>query len=255
MQFRSTSPNQFWFDIYAPTGEFAVTIPPVPNRTLVYQYQDTTLVVDNCLLEPQTNTQFMVFRIRNPVAGIWRLYAYSKTESLPMQFHLWLPIQDFISKSTFFYRADNYTTITAPGNQLRLICITAYNPADKTLYYYASKGFTINNEPKPDLTAPGVDILSPTANSQFAPSTGTSISAAYMAGVTALVLEWGIVRGYYTRMNTATVKRLLIQGADRDPSITYPSPDWGYGILNITKVINSLTMFLQNTPSPSPYLT
>lgn len=257
MQFRSTSPNQFWFDIYAPTGEFVVTIPPIHNKTLVYHYKDTTLVVDNSLLEPQTNTQLMVFRIRKPAAGIWRLYTYNKLESLPMQFHLWLPIQDFISKSTFFYRSDNYTTITAPGNQLRLICSTAYNPADKTLYYYASKGFTINNEPKPDLTAPGVDIVSPTTNNHFAASTGTSISAAYIAGVTALILEWGIVRGHYTKMNTANIKRLLIQGADRDPLITYPSPDWGYGILNITKVVNSLTMLLPNTTSaipPSPYL-
>ncbi|MGB8453128.1 MAG: S8 family peptidase [Anaerocolumna sp.] len=236
MQFRSISPNQFWIDLYSPTGAFVAAIPPVSSNTMVFSYQQTSIIVDSQLQEPQANTHFIVFRIRNPIAGIWRLYIYEKTAGLPMQFHIWLPISDFIKKSTFFYRSNNNTTITAPGNQLRLICATAFNPENRTLYYYASKGFTISNHPKPDLAAPGVNILSPALNNQFTGNTGTSISAAYTAGIAALLMEWGITRNNYTKMNTPIIKRILIQGAVRDPALTYPNPDWGYGMIDISNI-------------------
>lgn len=247
MQFRSTSPNLFRIRLYAPTGDFIAAIPTDSNRTLVYTYQDTTIIVDSQLQEPLTSTQFIVFRIRSPIPGIWRLYTYGNSDGLPMNFHLWLPIHGFIQKSTFFYRSSNNTTITAPGNQIDLTCVTAYDQRNRTLYYYASKGFTISDYPKPDLAAPGVNILSPSLNNQFVNSTGTSISAAYTAGVAAIMLEWGIVKGHYPKMNNAIIKRLLIQGADRDPALTYPNPDWGYGTLNIRKVIELLYILLENT--------
>lgn len=246
MQFRSTSPNQYWINVYAPSGEFITTISPGPVNTQVSEYQGTTIIVDNQLQEPLSSTQFTVFRISKPVAGIWRLYIYGNSDGLPMNFHLWLPIHNFIKKSTFFYRSNNNTTITTPGNQSDLICVTAYDPLIGTLYYFASKGFTINDYPKPDLTAPGVNILSPALNNQFINSSGTSISAAYTAGVAAMMFEWCIVQGLYPFMNNAVIKKLLIQGADRKPELTYPNPDWGYGTVNIEKVLELLKILLRN---------
>ncbi len=246
MQFRSTSPNQFWIDLYAPTGDFIATIPPPPHNTLVLTYQDTSIIVDSHHQEPQTGTQFIVFRIRNPMAGTWRLNIYGNTGDLAMQFHLWLPIHNFIKEDTFFFNSSNNTTITAPGNQTDLVCATAYDPANQTLYFFASRGFTITNYPKPDLTAPGVNILSPSLNNQYVSSTGTSISAAYTAGAAALIMEWSIVRGYYPRMNNVIIRRILQQGASRDPSLTYPNPDWGYGILDLEKIDEILNLLLIN---------
>ena len=34
-------------------------------------------------------------------------------------------------------------------------------------------------------------------------------------------------------INTLIAKSILIRGADRNPSLTYPNREWGYGTLNL----------------------
>jgi DNA replication protein DnaD len=70
--------------------------------------------------------------------------------------------------------------------------------------------------------------------------TGTSISAAHTAGVAALLLEWGIVRGNLSSMSTIEIKKLMTRGARRQLDVEYPNRDWGYGILDVYNVFDSL---------------
>jgi hypothetical protein len=69
---------------------------------------------------------------------------------------------------------------------------------------------------------------------------GTSVSAAHTAGIAAMLLEWGKIRGNVSHMDGTDVKNLLIRGARRDTGKTYPSREWGYGILDIYGVYESL---------------
>jgi subtilisin family serine protease len=74
----------------------------------------------------------------------------------------------------------------------------------------------------------------------FTTFSGTSVSAAHTAGVVALIMEWGIVRGNLRSISTVEVKKLIIRGARRQPDIIYPNRDWGYGILDLFSVFDSL---------------
>lgn len=240
MEFWGLSPSKFWVDIFAPTGEFVTRIPPTLAKTLYLTFYNTNITVDTNSKEAQTNKQFILFRFQNPMAGTWRFLIYEGKGDLPLRYHIWLPITGFLSPGTFFLKSNNETTITTPGNSGGPICITAYNYINQSLYYNASRGFTVPNIPKPDLAAPGVNILCPGKNNQFVNATGSSVAAAHVAGVAVMLLEWGIIRGNYTDMNNAMIKRLLIQGAKRSQNLEYPNPDWGYGILDIFRTYQSI---------------
>ncbi len=97
--------------------------------------------------------------------------------------------------------------------------------------YDASKGFTSINLPKPDIAAPGVNILAPTLENTFLPFSGTSIASAYTAGIAAGLLEWGIVKGFFPNMDNIIVRYIITSTATRDNSLIYPNPDWGFGII------------------------
>jgi subtilisin family serine protease len=144
-------------------------------------------------------------------------------------------MENFITQGTFFIKPDNHTTLTTPGNSDFVIVVTAYNHINNTLFYNASNGFTASGFIKPDIAAPGINILSPILNNNFARLTGTSLAAAHTAGIAAMILEWGVVRGNYPSMNTHEVRNLLIKGAKRCQNITYPNEQWGFGILDAYK--------------------
>ncbi|TAH63948.1 MAG: hypothetical protein EWM47_13300, partial [Anaerolineaceae bacterium] len=150
------------------------------------------------------------------------------------------PMEGFISDNTYFIRSDPYTTILTLGNALNPLTVTAYNDADDSLYQNSSRGYTRINRIKPEVAAPGVNVIGPTLDGGFAPFTGTSVSAAHTAGIAALIFEWGIIRGNLPGMSTIEIKNLIIRGARRDINIVYPNRDWGYGILDIFNVFNAL---------------
>lgn len=242
MELYGIPPGELWVEIYAPTGEYLSRIPPSlgSQKTIQIFYYDTSIIVDNQVKEEFTaQHQLTIFRIKNPIPGIWKFLIYS-ADNLTTNFHVWLPIAPFISKGTYFLEPNNNTTITAPGNAERPITVTAYNPDNNTLYYYASKGNTVNNLPKPDITAAGVHVKAPTLNGQFIQSAGTSIASANAAGIAALLLEWGIVRGNIPSLNTVSIKKLFALSANRFPILEYPNEDWGYGTLDIYKILETL---------------
>jgi hypothetical protein len=157
-----------------------------------------------------------------------------------MEFDIWLPMGNFISSDTFFIRSTPYTTILSLGNARIPITTTAYNMVDDSLYLEASRGFTRIDVIKPEIAAPGVEILAPSLNHDFVRVTGTSPAAAHVTGVAAMLLEWGMVRGNYPSMNSLDMKAFMTRGARRNVNIEYPNRDWGYGILDVFNIFESI---------------
>ncbi|MDF2804083.1 MAG: hypothetical protein K0S61_3986 [Anaerocolumna sp.] len=246
MEFWGDAPSVFSVDIFTPDGRYIAHITPtiLQENTMQLIIDDTILYIDNQVRESRVGDQFILFRFHNPMIGVWRFQIYA-VEVFPRNFHVWLPIDNFISKETYFNNSNDYTTILMIGNTDKITTITAYNPINATLYYNASKGFTKNGNIKPEVAAPGVNIYAPTMGGSFTNTTGTGVAAAHGAGIVALLLEWGIMKGNLPQMNGVDVNRILIQGASRNPDIMYPNPEWGYGILDLN---NSLEMIVDLRP-------
>ncbi len=241
MEIWGDSPGVYSVDIQTPSGEYVPQIIPRldENRDITFIFEQTEISVDYQIIESQSGDQLILIRLRNPSSGIWRFNVYGRG-ALSTGFHAWLPMDGFISDNTYFVRSDPYTTILSLGNALVPITVTAYNIEDDSLYLNASRGYTRTGVVKPEIAAPGVNILAPTPDQGFAAVTGTSASAAHATGVAAMLLEWAIVRGNQPGLNTVDMKIFMIRGARRELDIQYPNRDWGYGILDVYNIFDIL---------------
>ena len=242
MELWGTAPNTYSIDILSPSGEY---IPRIAeglrvSREINFIFIRTVIFVDYQLIESSTGDQVIIMRFQQPAAGIWRFQVFTRGD-LQGSFHIWLPSDDFITGNTYFTTPDPFTTITSPGNSLVPITVTAYNPiVGNTLYQGASRGYSRIGTIKPEIAAPGVNLPAPTLGHGFTLMTGTSAAAAHTTGVSAILLEWGIVRNNYPGIDSVEVKRFIIRGADRNAGQTYPNRDWGYGILDLFNVFDIL---------------
>lgn len=229
-----SAPNLFSVELQSPTGDFVSRIPARlgENRTIQFLLENTTVYVGYQIAEQESGAQLIFLRFLRPSAGIWKIGVYASGIS-PMEFHMWLPIQNFTSEHLFFIRSNPDTTLTIPGSDMVPMSMTAYNHRNESIYVEASRGFTRAGEIKPDLAAPGVDIEGPGLNKRMVRRSGTSIAAAHGAGIMALLLEWAIIRGNDRSLNSVAMKNYLIRGAKRDMNISYPSVQWGYGMIDI----------------------
>ncbi len=241
MELWGEAPSIYSIDITSPSGEYVSKLFSSINESmeLSFIFEETVIYLLYELIETQSGDQLIFLRFTNPTPGIWRFNVYDRSD-INLGFHMWLPMGKFISDSTFFIRSDIYTTILSLGNAIVPITVTAYNDSNESLYLYASRGYTRIGVIKPEIAAPGVNVTGPTLQKGYTSYTGTSVAAAHTAGVVAMLLEWGHVKGNLPDMNTIALKILILRGARRKEDIEYPNRDWGYGILDIYRVFDSL---------------
>jgi subtilisin family serine protease len=241
MELWGISPNTFSVDITTPSGEYISRIDIRLNETreITFIFEPTIIYIDYQMVESQSGDQLILFRFSKPSQGIWKFNVYGRG-LFPMTFDMWLPMNNFIGPDTFFARSDASTSLLSLSCAISPISVTAYNIADESLFLDAGRGYSRIQIVKPDIAAPGVNIVAPTVTGGFAEVTGTSLAVAHTAGVAAMLMEWGIVKGNYPKMSTQDMKTFMIRGARRKADTTYPNRDWGYGILDIFRVFDEI---------------
>ena len=146
---------------------------------------------------------------------------------------MWLPVQGLISEETYFLEPSPYNTVTAPGDSLESITVTAYQYRDNSLYVQASRGFMPDGNVVPQVAAPGVQIRIPLLNGLYGNASGTSLSAAQTAGAAALLCEGAVIRGNQPYFTGSSVKNYITRGAEREERMQYPNRDWGFGRMDL----------------------
>jgi len=239
-----SAPGIYSIDIISPSGEY---IPRIPaslqvSRRITFIFEETIIYIEYQTVELGTGDQLIMLNFKNTAAGTWRFTVYAQGD-LVGEFHVWLPMGDFITRETHFLQPDIYTTVLTPGNAYVPITVTAYNPIGGALYVNASRGYTRSNVVQPELAAPGVNYIAPALNGGYTNYTGSGVASAHTAGIVALLMEWGVVRGNQTSFDTVEIKKYLIRGAERSENLTYPNREWGYGVLNL---FNTFDVLRQN---------
>ncbi len=255
----------------SPSGEVIERIPMTVGQETTVSFQlDATRILISYQITESSSGRFLAFlRFTDPAPGIWHIRVYP-TLFVSGQFHIWLPMQGFLTEDTGFLRPDPDITITDPGNAPLLLTVSTYNHVTGSLYIHSSRGFTAAGQIKPDFAAPGVEVqgpgLPPAASSlprqtgstpasettgssgisgslrESAPpsntipltrKTGSSVAAAITAGAVACLFSWGFTQGNDMTLTSISVKSILIRGADRKEAFRYPNRQWGYGTLNL----------------------
>ena len=219
----------------SPTGEVAreISVPLRGENTVSFLLEQTQITVYTQIADVSSGSQFIFMRFENPMSGIWRILIRNSLD-IRETFHLWLPVRGFITDETYFLRPDPDTIITDPGNARYPITVTAYDHTKNSIYIHASRGYSLSGRIKPDLAAPGVNILGASVSGRrLTRMSGTSVSAAHLAGAAAILLNWGVLNANYPYLNTPVLKSIFVRGAQRNPALTYPNREFGYGTLNL----------------------
>lgn len=165
-------------------------------------------------------------------SGIWtfRLTPHSIKAG---QYDFWLPTSNILNPDTKFLQPTPETTLTIPSTAARVISVGAYNDFYMTYADFSGRGYTrVDRLVKPDIVAPGVNIIAPKAGGGYEAVTGTSFAAPFVTGSAALLMEWGIVKGNDPFLYGEKIKAYLIRGArPLSSESVYPNPQLGYGAL------------------------
>jgi hypothetical protein len=171
-------------------------------------------------------------------AGEWRLEIQGNAVFSDGTVHGWVERDD--ARAVHFKTGSaNELTLSIPGTARTVISVGACQPADPLrLSPSSSRGPTRDDRRKPELVAPGVDIVAAqagTANGLMA-MTGTSMAAPHVTGAVALLLARRARNGH-PQLNAAQIKAALSQCL-RNFNGRW-QPGFGHGALDVDLLLNA----------------
>ena len=160
--------------------------------------------------------------------GIWKI-RLTPIRITDGAFDMWLPAGNVLNSGTGFLNPVEETTLTIPSTATKVITVGAYDARFDQAAAFSGRGYTrATNQVKPDLVAPGVEIMSCAPGGGYQVRTGTSMATPFVTGSAALLMQWGITDGNDAYLYGEKMKAYLIRGARKLPGFTaYPNPVLG----------------------------
>lgn len=226
------TPGRLTLDVVSPSGETVTEIRAVSGVHYQHHFlpENTTLEIFFGVSQEATREQVVVMRFLSANQGIWKVRTHFSGEN--PRFNIWLPIRQFLEEEVVFLSSEPDNTVTNPATTPNVIGVSAYDVTEGSLYLQAGRGFTPLNDVKPEIVAPGVNISGTYPNNRYGTMTGTSVSAAFLSGISALLLQQHNGQGW----NNNTLREALIGGATPRGE-PHPNTEWGYGTVDAYRSI------------------
>lgn len=221
------TPGNIELSITSPRGETVQGIRALSEERYTHRFlpENTTVDIYFGTAQDLTREQVVVFRFQTARAGIWKIGV--KTEFDEPRYDMWLPIRQFLDAPVEFLEPDPDITICNPATGNYTLTVSAYDVVEDSLYLQASRGFTPNGVIKPEVVAPGVNIVGPFPRNRYGTMSGTGVAAAFSAGIGALFMQQ--YKEY--NINGITLREIFIRGTT-SRGVPYPNTEWGFGIVN-----------------------
>ena len=249
---------------YSASDRFAVTVTPPglpsigpvsPNEYIQNEKLNdgTFLSIYNELYHPANGANYIAIYLSpflklNPIVGVrpgtWKVRLHG-IEVRDGRYHGWIERDDprprgvVGTKETwnfpsFFSQASNVdnSSVSSLACGHRVISVANYDPANDKINISSSQGPTRDGRPKPDVAAPGTNIVAAngfagSGSSSWVTMSGTSMASPYMAGVIGLMLEVA------PRLTAAQIQGIIQRTSQPLPGKNYEwNNDSGFGVVN-----------------------
>ena len=252
IQFWNRFSDVFRVSLRSPGGEIIQLTDTVNAGKEEFVVEGTRVLVYRGEPKPYSVLQETYFDLsplgeRNYIAsGIWQLEVEA-VSSRTGQYDVYLPGTEARNDRTGILRATPETTLTIPSTSGKIVTVGAYDTVYEQYADFSGRGtpqvsreesIVVSGFIKPDLVAPGVNIIALDVLGGYRNVTGTSFATPIVSGSVALMMEWGIVRGNDVYLYGEKVKAYLRRGAQplRGESI-YPNERVGFGKLCLRESI------------------
>ncbi|NFO04149.1 peptidase S8 [Clostridium botulinum] len=235
-------PNIMSVNVISPSGEETGVLVPLLKKENKYKFifENTVVDIRYYIPEETTGDEYIQIYLYDIEPGLWTFRIIGNIISSGI-FNIWIPQKGITKPGTAFRAPDPYGTLMIPGDSTSVVTVAAYNQNSNNALIYSSMSFKDIEVSIIDLAAGGVNAITTASNNSTTTVSGTSVSAAVVAGVCALLLEWGIVDGNYPYMYCQSLISYLVKGTDRRKGDIYPNAQWGYGTLNVLKMFENMT--------------
>lgn len=236
-----TLPDIMTAYLVSPSGERSprLSLRPSSRYTLNFVFDKTTVEVEYRLLMENSDSQLIFFRFTGVAAGIWKI-GVEPGYIVNGDYHIWLPVQEFLESNVYFLEADPYTTLTEPGSARDPITISYYNSVDNSIDINSGRGYTRGTAIKPDFAVPGVEITGLVPGGRFVNQSGSSASVGIGAGAVALLMEWFVKQPTVRGVTCSQIRNIILFGTNQRENMAYPNREWGYGTIDIYQSLNRL---------------
>lgn len=202
------------------------------NESQIYRLPgDSSVWSQGIGFDAITGSQVIRFRFDNPIEGEWtiRVKGVVVAEGI---YHIWIPKTGMILAETVLSPASPFTTIYNASAATGVVAIGCYDKESLSASGSSGRGFTRDHKVSPDYIVDGIDIPGPLPKGEWGLITGTAPASAITVGISSLIYEEQLMRGEQLA-NSIVMKAILSDKVKRHPTVSYPNPSSGYGIIDI----------------------
>ena len=170
--------------------------------------------------------------------GTWRI-RLRPLRILDGEYDIWI-FGGVQSTATRFLQATPERTLTIPSTAERPVAVAAYDSRTGSITDFSGRGYPRGefeySGVKPDVAAPGVEIVSCAPGGGYTTKTGTSMATPFVTGCAALLMQWGIAEGNDPYLYGERLKSFLIRGANPLTGFgEVPNPYVGWGTVCVNE--------------------
>lgn len=171
-------------------------------------------------------------------SGIW-IFQLKPVKIVTGLYQCYLPSESIRNRGTRFVSPSTELTLTIPSTANKVITVGAYDTVFDAYADFSGRGRKVNDDSsqiaipvKPDLVAPGVNIVAARSGGGYEVVTGTSFATPVVTGAAALLMEDGIVKGEDIYCYGEKLKAKLLRSARKLSSeVEVPNERTGWGAL------------------------
>lgn len=218
--------DRYLVTVLSPSGESFQADTDRPGKQ-TYRLQQTQILLYNGEPAPYMTAQELYFDFLPADGsqyldrGVWT-FVLRPIRIITGNYTFYLPSEVVRSADTRFVRTTPDVTLTIPSTAVKVVTVGAYNTVYESYADFSGRGYLYQDQVnsrtsdifvKPDIVAPGVNVLAPDRNGGYSPVTGTSFATPFVTGAAAVLMQWGIVMGNDPYLYGEKVKAYLRKGA------------------------------------------